>query len=42
MDYVRQDYFKFLENFARQGVDDVIITFDNEITSQIPGALNNG
>lgn len=42
MDYVIQDYFKVLEEFARQGVDDVIITFDNKITSQILGALNNG
>lgn len=42
MDYVIQGYFKVLEEFAGQGVDYVIITFDNEITSQIPGALNNG
>lgn len=41
MDYVIQDYFNFLEKFARQGVDDVIITFDNVITSQITGVLNN-
>ena len=42
MDYVIQDYFKVLEEFAGQGVDYIIITFDNEITSQIPEALNNG
>ena len=39
MDYVIQDYFKVLEEFARQGVDYVIITFDNKITSQILGGI---
>lgn len=42
MDYVINDYFKVLKEFSKQGTDYVIITFDDEITRQIPGALNNG
>jgi hypothetical protein len=42
MDYYINDYFKIIKEFSQQGVDYIIITFDDEITSQIPGALNNG
>ena len=41
MDFFIQDYFKVIEEFSKQGVDYVIIAFDNEITAQIPGALSN-
>lgn len=35
------DYFKVLKDFEHKNVDYVIVVFDNEITSQIPGAISN-
>ncbi|WP_413514140.1 hypothetical protein [Myroides odoratus] len=40
LDYVINDYFKVLKEFSDKGMDYVIITMDNEILSQIPGALS--
>lgn len=40
LDYVIGDYFKVLKEFSEKGMDYVIITLDNEITSQISGALS--
>lgn len=42
LDYVIGDYFKVLKDFSDKGMDYVIITMDNEILSQIPGALSQG
>lgn len=42
LDYFIGDYFQVLKEFSEKGMDYVIIALDNEITSQIPGALNQG
>ncbi|MBB1140748.1 hypothetical protein [Myroides sp. WP-1] len=42
LDYFIGDYFKIVTEYNKQNVDYVLIVFDDEITSQIPGALNNG
>lgn len=41
LDFFVGDYFKALKEFSKKGVGYVIIIFDNEINSQIPGALQN-
>ncbi|MGG5508032.1 MULTISPECIES: hypothetical protein [unclassified Myroides] len=42
LDYFIGDYFTILNEYNKQNVDYVLIVLDDEITSQIPGALNNG
>lgn len=40
-DYVINDYFEVIKKLAEENVDYIILTFDDEITRQIPGALHN-
>lgn len=40
-DYVINEYFEMIKKLAEENVDYIILTFDDEITRQIPGALSN-
>lgn len=40
LDYVIGDYFKVLKEFSDKGMDYVIISMDDEVLRQIPGALS--
>lgn len=42
LDYFMGDYFEVLKQFNTQDVDYIIVVLDNEITTQIPGALSQG
>lgn len=41
LDYFLGDYFKVMKEFSKKDADYIIIVFDNEVSTQIPGALKN-